>query len=433
MKKQKLFVSILAGIMAVLMILGLLSGLAGAVGAADYDGMSSSEILKDLNSLKDKKKELDGQIADLEGQISDNMGEMEKIVAQKDIIDQEVFLLHQQVDTINQQISAYNALIADKQAELDDAQARLTALNIKNKERIQAMEEDGSLSYWSVIFQANSFSDLLDRLNMIQEIAAADRRRMKELSEAADAVEQAKAELEGQKAELELSKEELAESEKVLNDKRAEADELLSQLLAKGEEYQKYLDEMELKASQTMSQLDEMESAYDAAKDREYQEWLAQQPKPQPPANNNSGNTGGSGGASNNVGGVTWLVPINYTHFSSPFGYRLHPIYGDYRMHYGVDLSAPQGTPIVASRSGKVTTTAYESGGAGYYVNINHGDGFSTRYMHMTHYIVSPGEYVSAGQVIGYCGSTGASTGPHLHFSVYYYGSPVNPALYINI
>ena len=72
-------------------------------------------------------------------------------------------------------------------------------------------------------------------------------------------------------------------------------------------------------------------------------------------------------------------------------------------------------------------------GGAGYYVGINHMDGFSTRYLHMTHYVVSVGEYVSAGQVIGYCGSTGASTGPHLHFSIYYNGASVNPALYINI
>ena len=98
-----------------------------------------------------------------------------------------------------------------------------------------------------------------------------------------------------------------------------------------------------------------------------------------------------------------------------------------------MDLAAPQGTPIYASRGGQVTTTAYEAGGAGYYVSINHLDGYATRYLHMTHYIVSPGQYVAAGQVIGYCGSTGGSTGPHLHFSVYYNGTAVNPAQYINI
>ena len=101
-------------------------------------------------------------------------------------------------------------------------------------------------------------------------------------------------------------------------------------------------------------------------------------------------------------------------------------------MHYGVDLSAPQGTPIYATRGGRVTYATYDSS-SGYYVSINHLDGFVTKYLHMTHYVVSPGQYVAAGQIIGYCGSTGASTGPHLHFSVYKDGVAVNPALYINI
>ena len=422
MKKRKLWVSILAGFLALLMVLSLIvSVLPSLVGAEK----SSSELKSEINELKDKKEALDEEIAGLESQISENMGEIAQIVAQKDIIDQEIFLLHQQIDTINDQIAAYGALIADKQAELDDAQARLEALNEKNKERIRSMEENGSVSYWSVLFKANSFSDLLDRVNMIEEIAAADQRRLKEMSEAAEQVAVAKSELESEKAELEQSKTELDAAQETLNGKREEADELLNQLLAKGAEYDALMEDAENRASEMMSELDDLETQYDEAKEREYQEWLASQPPAAP--------SGGSVGAPNKVDGVEWLIPISYTRFSSPFGWRLHPIYGDYRFHYGVDLSAPQGTPIVASRSGQVTTTAYEAGGAGYYVSIHHMDGFVTRYLHMTHYIVSPGEYVSAGQVIGYCGSTGASTGPHLHFSVYYNGVAVNPALYINI
>jgi murein DD-endopeptidase MepM/ murein hydrolase activator NlpD len=101
-------------------------------------------------------------------------------------------------------------------------------------------------------------------------------------------------------------------------------------------------------------------------------------------------------------------------------------------MHNGVDLAGISGTPIYAARSGKVTTATYGSSG-GYYVNINHGDGFSSIYLHMTHYIVSAGQYVNQGQVIGYMGSTGASTGPHLHFGIAYNGVYVNPANYISI
>ena len=110
---------------------------------------------------------------------------------------------------------------------------------------------------------------------------------------------------------------------------------------------------------------------------------------------------------------------------------RIHPISGKEKFHEGVDMAAPQGTPIYAAKSGKVTRTAFQAGGAGYYVSINHGDGFSSIYMHMTHYIVSTGQYVNAGQVIGYVGSTGGSTGPHLHFGIAYKGTYVNPMKYI--
>jgi murein DD-endopeptidase MepM/ murein hydrolase activator NlpD len=132
------------------------------------------------------------------------------------------------------------------------------------------------------------------------------------------------------------------------------------------------------------------------------------------------------------VGGISWKVPINYTAFTSPFGYRIHPIQGYKKFHYGVDLAAPTGTPIYATRSGTVDTATYGSS-AGYYVQIDHGDGFKSIYMHMTHYVVSKGQQVSQGQVIGYCGSTGASTGPHLHFGITKNGNYVNPANYIPI
>ena len=418
MKNKKFWVSLLAGLMAALMLFGLIAGILPTYVSAEK---SSAEIKEEINQWKEQLKQNQSEVSKLEGQLSDNMDKMEDVVNQKNVTDQQIFLLHQQVQNINQQITAYSELIADKQDELDAATVRWQELSNKYKERIRAMEEDGKLSYWSVLFKANSFSEFLDRLSMIDEIAAADQRRLEELNEAAVAVKTAKEGLESEKTALEDSKKELEESSKKLEESQKESDALLKQLIATGEEYQKLLDEAERKESETASTIDKLEYAYDAAKDREYREWLAQQ-KPTP---------GGPG--SNVVDGVTWLMPIKYTRFSSPFGWRIHPIYGDWRFHYGVDLSAPQGTPIYASRGGQVTTTAYEAGGAGYYVSINHLDGFATRYLHMTHYIVSPGQYVAAGQVIGYCGSTGGSTGPHLHFSVYYNGTAVNPAQYINI
>lgn len=417
MKTRKFWVGLLAGLLAAVMVFGLIAGsLANYVSAEK----SSAEIQQEINQMKEQLENNKSEVAKLKSQVNENMNKMEDIVENKNLIDQQIFLLHEQVQNLSKQITAYSNMIADKQAELDAATERYQALSDKYKERIRAMEEDGKLSYWSVLFKANSFSDFLDRLSMIEEIAAADQRRLQELNEAAKVVEEAKTGLENEKISLEASKKELESSSEELEKSREEADKLLKQLIATGEEYERLLDEAEKKESETASQVDELEYAYDAAKEREYQQWLASQPPVQ------------SGSSSNTVDGVTWLLPINYTRFSSPFGYRIHPIYGDWRFHYGVDLSAPQGTPIYASRGGRVTYATYDSS-SGYYVSINHLDGFTTKYLHMTHYIVSPGDYVAAGQIIGYCGSTGASTGPHLHFSVYYNGTAVNPAKYINI
>lgn len=432
MKKRKLFVSILAGILALIMVLSILSSIAPMVSAK-----SSSEIKSEIDALEEEKAGIDAQIAALESQLSENMDEMKVVVNQKNIIDQEVFLLYEQVDNINAQITAYSALIADKQEELDATQARLEELQAQNQERIRAMEKNGKLSYWSVIFKANSFGDLLDRLKMVQEIADADRQRIEEMGEVARQVAVAKESLETEKLSLLDTKEQLQEAQQQLEEKRAEADVLLAQLVAIGEEYEALVEEAEASSNLLEEQIWEKEEEYDAAKEKEYQAYLEQKRREEEALKQQQMQqgpviSGGSAGAPNNVSGVEWLVPISYTHFSSPFGYRIHPIYGDWRFHYGVDLSAPSGTPIYATRSGVVSVATYDSS-AGYYVNINHQDGFTSRYLHMTHYVVSPGEYVYAGQVIGYCGSTGASTGPHLHFSIYYNGVAVNPADYISI
>ncbi len=392
---------------------------------------SSSSIKQELKELEAEKKEIEKELASIRSQLSDNMDDIEDIVAQKNLIDQEVFLLYEQIGNINDQIASYSDLIADKQDELDQAQEHLSDLQVQNRERIRAMEKNGSLSYWSVIFKANSFADLLDRIRMIQEIAEADQRRMDEMSEAAQVVLEAKASLEEEKTALETNRQELEQSQLQLEEKRAEADALLAELVSKGDEYQALVDAAEAAAAEKDSEISKKEDEYDAAKDREYQQWLATQPKKEPTANTNTSG-GGTAGTGSTVSGVTWLVPISYKAFTSAFGYRTHPVYGDRRFHYGVDLAADTGTPIVASRSGVVTRASYD-GSSGYHVYIDHQDGFSTRYLHMTHYVVSAGDYVSAGQVIGYCGSTGTSTGPHLHFGVYLNDLAVNPALYINI
>lgn len=456
MKNRKLFFCVIAAIVAFAMFSSLFTNLL----ANDVRAASSGELKEQLDALKKGQSELADKIAELEKQQAENVTDIEGLMEQKGNLDQQISLLYAQIDNVNKQIATYNLLIADKQKELDQAQARLDQLNKKNKERIRAMEEEGELSYWSVLFQANSFSDLLDRLNMINEIASADRRRLDEMAEAAKTVAEAQATLTEEKAALEQIKADLVETQKTLDIKNAEADKLLTDLVEHFEsmedlhdrfekEESDFLDEIAKKDQEYQDKLDEEASIsasisnsiqasieasiaeskwLDASIAESIEESIRQEQAAKPTVPAGSGSPGY--GSPDNPSGVLWLIPVKYNYVSSPFGYRWHPTTGEWSYHKGVDLPAPKGTPIYATRSGYVNVATYHAT-AGYYITINHQDGYTSVYMHMTHYIVSPGEYVKAGQIVGYVGSTGRSTGPHLHFGIHYKGTYINPMDYI--
>ena len=423
MRNRKLWVSILAGVMAAILVLSLVAGVLPQL-IQEADGASIGTLKNELEQLKEQKKEIDKQIAEYQKVIDANTKDMKALVAKKNAIDQQIFMLHEKVANINEQIVAYSTLIADKQDELNQAQSRLDALNKKYRERVRAMEEQGSLSYWYVLFKANSFTDLLDRMSMIQEIAAADERRLQEMSKAAEAVNEAKEALEIERQALETSRAELEESQKELDAKRLEADQLLQQLVAVDEEYKAYMAAAKQEAKEKQEEIDDVK---DEITKKEWEEQQANKPS--------SGNSSSKPNDTNDYyveSNATWVKPCKYKKLTSPFGWRVHPVHKDWRFHYGVDLAGSAGTPIVAARGGTIKTAKYSSS-AGYYVEINHGDGFSSQYMHMTHYIVKPGQTVKQGDVIGYMGSTGTSTGNHLHFSILYKGDHVNPAKYLKL
>ena len=391
---------ILAAVVAV-------SGLPVSAGAA-----TSGEIQKEIDALKEKNKEIQAQIDAVQSQYDANYSDMADIVAQKEAIDQRISLLRTKIETTNAQISAYSQLIADTQDELDSAEEELRALSEQHRDRVRAMEEGGSVSYWEVIFEANSFTDLLDRLNMMQEISDADQRRLQEMRIAADIVTATQMTLESEKTDLEATREELSATEAQLEIKRTESDGVLRELEKKSEEFELLLEQSEMLQDDLMQELAAKEKELKQAKYDEYLAKLALQGE-NPPSN------------------ASWVTPVSGYTLTSPFGMRTHPILGYQRMHNGIDMACAQGTPIYATRAGTVTTASYQAGGAGYYVSINHLDGFSSVYMHMTNYVVSAGQSVSQGQLIGYVGSTGLSTGPHLHFGISYAGTYVNPLAYI--
>jgi murein DD-endopeptidase MepM/ murein hydrolase activator NlpD len=454
MKNKKILLSAVA----FLLVFALSWSLISNITINNAKAVSSDVLKEELEALKQDHAALMEQIAALEKEQADNVSNIEGIIMQKGVLDRQIALLYTEIDNVNKQISTYSLLIADRQEELDKAQKRLDELNRQNKERIRAMEEEGELSYWSVLFKANSFSDLLDRLNMINEIAAADRRRLKEIKQAAQQVADAQAELTAEKAQLEVTKSSLLETQQVLDAKNVEADQLLADLVKISENLddlhnqfekeesdfldkivqkdQEYNDKLDEEASISLSISESIQASIDAS--IEESKWIAasiqasiEESIRQELATKPTVPTGGQGGsyAPPHSSGI-WIVPCTYSRVSSPFGYRWHPTTGEYTMHKGVDLAAPKGTPIYATRSGYVNVATYHST-AGNYVTINHRDGFTSVYMHMTHYVVSPGQEVKAGQLIGYVGSTGRSTGPHLHFGIHYKGEYVNPMDYI--
>jgi len=421
MKHKKTVLAVLSLALALLMALSSVGNMA----PTQVMAKESDEIREQLDEVKSERAEVQASMKALNKDIDNNKSEIEKMAAEKAVIDQEIGLLSQEILLINQEIATYGLLIADKQDELDAAQKKLDDLTAKNKERIRTMEEDGNLSYWSVLFRANDFADLLDRLNMIEEIASADRRRLEEMRVARQTVKTAQDELNEEKAAVELVKLELEEKQTLLAQKRVEADKKLIQLNSRNEEFLEMLEKAEAAEGELLKEIAQLEKEYNAAKKEEDE---ATRPIWGPVS---GGATTGTKPPASVTNGLTWYMPCSYIALTSPWGWRIHPVYGYPRYHDGVDLANYQGTPIYATRAGTVTIATY-SDSAGYYVSVNHGDGFSSQYMHMTHYVVVPGQKVEGGQLLGYMGSTGVSTGPHLHFAIWYNGSSVNPADYLN-
>lgn len=404
MKKSPLLRSALAVILAFVLVLAAVPLPASAA--------TTSEIKEEIAVLKVENAIIQAQIDSIQSQYNANASEISALVAKKDAVDQEIALLHQQILNTNEQLIIYGQLIADAQDSLEASKDWLTELNLQYKERIRAMEEQGEITYWQVIFEANSFMDLLDRMDMVDEIAMADTQRLLDLQVAAARVEENQRILAEEMADLEETRQLLTQSEAALEIKRTESDDILRQLLEKQEEFQVLLDESESLQDALMNEIAQKQKELQQAQYKEELVKLALKGQ-NPPSN------------------ATWIEPVSGYTITSAFGYRKAPTKGASTYHQGVDMACPTGTPIYATRSGTVTKAAYQAGGAGYYVSISHGDGFASIYMHMTRYVVSAGQSVTQGQLIGYVGSTGVSTGPHLHFGISYGGTYVNPMAYI--
>ena len=312
--------------------------------------------------------------------------------------------------------------IETKKEEIVVAQEELDEKTEIFETRMRVMYENGNdISYLDVILGSNSFGEMLSRLEIVSEIMEGDKKVVSDYKEAKQTLEDAKAALEQDKEDQETYKSTLESKYDDLVSQKQEIQELTNKLESDQAAKQKEEDAIDAEKDRINAEIEEI-----SRREAEAARKAAEEAK----KNQQSGGGNSGGGASYTGNGdlSVWPAPSGTANTSS-YGWRTHPVYGTRKFHKGLDISAPGGSPVLAAASGTVSKSYYSSS-YGNYIVISHGGGLMTGYAHMSSRMVSAGERVSAGQQIGKVGSTGISTGNHLHFEVYVNGSTTNPMNY---
>ena len=351
------------------------------------------QMKSSLTNLQSIKKNLESKKADLNNYIEE--------------IDRNLTVIQENIEELERQIEEKIAQIEVTTAELEEAIATQTAQYEAMKIRIKYMYEKRTNQYLELFMQAGSFAELLNKAEYVRELSAYDRRKLEEYIAWTEYVEMTKKALEEEKQTLDETKEavleEKAAMEQLMDDKKNELSKVKADIQSQEAAIKEY--EAEIAAENaTIAALEKAVAAERAAlaeaQRRKYD------------------------------GGLFTFPCPGYTRISDNYGMRMHPTLHVEKMHNGIDLAAPVGTAVLAAYNGKVVAAAYE-GSMGNYIMIDHGSGLYTLYMHCSKLYVSTGTEVSKGQKIAAVGSTGRSTGPHLHFGVRLNGEYVSPWKYM--
>ena len=380
---RRVVVAALAAFLALMMLLPMFTMVLEAAQAAD-----TSELEQQIREYQKQQADLAAQIKDLDRQLKSIAGDKAQALEQKRLLDRQISAKVQEIQSTESIIAQYDALIADEQAKLEDTQAKEEIQYELFCKRVRAMEEAGTVSYWSILFDSADFADLLDRATFVSEIMEADNKIMDDLAALRKSIEAQKAELETSRADQQTQRDALVALKKELDAKEADAAALVQKIQSQESEYQSSRDALKREEEEVEAQI--------IKKQKEIQAKIA------------------AGQISFDPGtGWQWPVPGRYK-ITSTFGPRIHPITGLPGNHTGTDVAAPKGTAILAARGGVVTISTYNNS-YGNYVVVQHDNGIATLYAHMSSRAVSEGQIVTQGQTLGYVGSTGSSTGNHLH------------------
>lgn len=370
--------------------------------AVNYD----SEIEKAQQEKKEytkKAEQLEKDMEEIEKSKEDTLAYIEKL-------DKKVAKVEEELEDIESQIKDTEKALQTAKTDLARAEEQEEKQYITMKRRIKYMYENGGEEYLEILFGASSIQDLLNRTEYIEKISAYDKNIFEEYRQTKQKITVKKQEIEDNLTKLEGLRE----------DAKAEKDALSELKANKKEEIKKYNDKLEISKEQADQYAKQIEKA------EEEVEKLLEEKQAEIDRQNNADNQATDGGN----GTLRWPLMVT-GRISSGFGPRNSPTAGASSYHKGIDIAVPSGTQIVAAESGTVVTATYSSS-AGNYVMISHGNRLYTVYMHCSRLDVSEGDTVEKGQVIAYVGSTGISTGSHLHFGVSKNGTYVNPLSYVS-
>lgn len=381
---QKIITAV-ALVMAILMIAGFLASALNifAVTKAQVDALKTkvAEAGKRKNELKNQLSGLTNDLSALQKQIS--------------LLDSQIEAQQDEIDAQEELLGELTQMIADKTIELEESERQQAEQYAQLRSRLRYMVEHGTTSSLSILLSSDSFSDFLNRYEIIRQISLRDENLFEQLKAIRDKVLTEKQELEDTKKEAEDTKLQM----------EANKAELETQMEAK----RKQMDSIQLAQKN-------VKDAYTAMIETE-DELMAQYKKAAAEYAAQSTYVGGT---------FMWPLPAGNNVVTCKYGMRTHPITGKRKLHTGVDLRASTGTKVYAANKGTVTTSGYSSAW-GNYIIISHGGGITTLYAHMSKRSVSKDDKVKQGDIIGYSGNTGYSTAPHLHFEISKNGSTYNP------
>ena len=373
--------------------------------ALDFTG-ALAVTQADINALQSDADELDAKRKELESQLDSLSDDKAQALKRKELLDQQISNTSAQIANVEAQISEYEELITQTEAELADAEEREEAQYELFCSRVRSMEEQGTVSYWSVLFKADSFTDLLSRVDFVNEIMDYDQRVIQDLQDLQQEITEKKESLEDSRSESEAAKAKLVSEKPTLDKQRADAVALVNEINANEAEYQSTLDAIDAEGEAIQARIVELS-----------RQLAAQQAA--------SGQTTSNAA----LGGYIW--PVSSRRITSPFGNRNTGIAGASTNHKGVDIGGVYySSEVHAAKSGTVIVSQYSSS-YGNYVVVSHGSGNTTLYAHMSSRSVSVGQWVDQGDVLGITGSTGISSGPHLHFEITENGVRVDPLQYL--